>query len=39
MGVTAVKTFDYVIGGLGMIPGVIVYVYFGSTLNNISDAV
>ena len=39
MGVTAVKPQHYAIGGIGMVPAVIVYVYFGSTLHSISDAV
>ena len=37
MGITAITLKDYSIGGLGMIPGTIVYVYLGTTLGNISD--
>jgi biopolymer transport protein ExbB/TolQ len=38
MGITKVKLPKYVLGGLGMIPGTIVYVYFGTAISNISDA-
>ena len=38
MGVTSVKFKDYAIGGLGMIPGTIVYVFVGTTIGNIADA-
>ena len=38
MGVTAVSFKHYVIGGLGMIPGTIVYVFVGTTIGNIADA-
>jgi len=38
MGVTAVKFWDYALGGLGMIPGTIVYVFIGTTISDIADA-
>lgn len=38
MGITKVAFAKYTLGGLGMIPGTIVYVYFGTTVSNISDA-
>ncbi|CAI2367132.1 unnamed protein product [Moneuplotes crassus] len=38
MGITKVAFSKYTLGGLGMIPGTIVYVYFGTTISNISDA-
>ena len=38
MGVTSVHFKDYAIGGLGMIPGTIVYVFVGTTIGNIADA-
>ena len=38
MGVTSVRLKQYSLGGFGMIPGTIVYVYFGTTISNISDA-
>ena len=38
MGITAVSFFDYAIGGLGMIPGTIVYVFVGTTIGSIQDA-
>lgn len=39
MGVTGIKLTHYAIGGVGMIPGVVVYVYFGSALSSVSDAI
>lgn len=36
MGITAVSFFDYAIGGFGMIPGTIVYVFIGTTLGSIT---
>lgn len=38
MGITSVTFFDYAIGGLGMIPGCIVYVFVGTTIGSIQDA-
>lgn len=38
MGITKVNLTKYALGGLGMIPGTIVYVYFGTAISNISDA-
>ena len=36
MGITAVSFMDYAIGGFGMIPGTILYVFVGSTLGSIT---
>jgi len=38
MGVTGVKFSHYAIGGIGMIPGTIVYVFVGTTISSITDA-
>ena len=38
MGVTAVSFWDYAIGGLGMLPGTMVYVFVGTTLGSITQA-
>ena len=38
MGVTGVKITHFLIGGFGMVPGVVVYVYFGTCLKNLADA-
>ena len=38
MGITGVKFWDYAFGGVGMIPGTIVYVFIGTTISNIADA-
>eukprot|EP00357_Protocruzia_adherens_P003189 CAMPEP_0114989224 /NCGR_PEP_ID=MMETSP0216-20121206/10074_1 /TAXON_ID=223996 /ORGANISM="Protocruzia adherens, Strain Boccale" /LENGTH=308 /DNA_ID=CAMNT_0002352169 /DNA_START=650 /DNA_END=1576 /DNA_ORIENTATION=+ len=37
LGTTTVTIREYMIGGFGMIPGTIAYVYLGATLNNIAD--
>ena len=37
MGITGVSVRNFALGGFGMIPGTLVYVYFGSALSNISD--
>ena len=38
MGITVVSFLDYAIGGFGMIPGTIVYVFVGTTIGSIQDA-
>ena len=38
MGITGVKFWDYALGGFGMIPGTVVYVFIGTTVSNIADA-
>lgn len=38
MGITSVTFKSYAIGGFGMIPGTIVYVFVGTTISNISAA-
>lgn len=38
MGITSVNFKSYAIGGFGMIPGTIVYVFVGTTIGNIADA-
>jgi uncharacterized membrane protein YdjX (TVP38/TMEM64 family) len=38
MGITTVTLRDYCIGCIGMLPGTIAYVYFGSALGSISQA-
>ena len=38
MGITSVTFKAYAIGGIGMIPGTIVYVFVGTTISNISAA-
>ena len=38
MGITAVSFFDYAVGGFGMIPRTIVYVFVGTTIGSIQDA-
>lgn len=35
MGITAVSFFDYAVGGLGMLPGTLVYVFVGTTIGSI----
>lgn len=37
MGITGVKIKDYALGGLGMIPGTIMFVSIGTTLSNVAD--
>ena len=37
-GITGVKFWDYALGGFGMIPGTITYVFIGTTISNIADA-
>lgn len=37
MGITGVRVFKYSVGGLGMIPGTAVYVYFGSTISDLAS--
>ena len=36
MGITAVSFVHYALGGLGMIPGTVVYVFIGTTLGSIT---
>ena len=38
MGITAVSFFHFALGGVGMIPGTIVYVFVGTTLGSITQA-
>ena len=38
MGITAVSFYAYAVGGLGMIPGTVVYVFVGTTIGSIQDA-
>merc|ERR1719232_1426227 len=38
MGVTGVSFINYAIGGVGMIPGTVVYVFIGTTLGSITQA-
>ena len=35
MGITAVSFFDFAVGGLGMLPGALVYVFVGTTIGSI----
>ena len=39
MGLTAVSVGNYTLGGLGMIPGTIVYIFIGTTIGSIQDAI
>ena len=39
LGVTSVKFVDFALGGVGMIPGALVYVFIGTTLGSIGKAV
>ena len=39
LGVTSVKFVDFALGGFGMIPGALVYVFIGTTIGSINDAV
>jgi uncharacterized membrane protein YdjX (TVP38/TMEM64 family) len=38
MGITDIKTSHYIIGCLGMLPGVLVYVFIGTTVSSIAEA-
>ena len=38
MGITGVSFFNYAVGGVGMLPGTIVYVFVGTTIGSIQDA-
>jgi uncharacterized membrane protein YdjX (TVP38/TMEM64 family) len=38
MGITEIKTSHFIIGNLGMLPGVIVYVFIGTTISSIAEA-
>ena len=39
LGVTSVKFRDFALGGIGMIPGAFMYVFIGTTIGSITDAV
>ena len=39
MGITKMEMWKYALGGLGMIPGTVVYVYFGTAISDISDVI
>lgn len=39
MGLTAVKVREYALGGIGMIPATIFFVYIGTTLDSVSKVV
>ena len=39
MGVTGVSFGEYAIGGVGMLPGTIVYVFVGTTVGSLTDLV
>ena len=39
LGVTSVRFWDFAIGGVGMIPGAFIYVFIGTTIGSITDAV
>ena len=38
LGVTSVSLKDFAIGGLGMIPGAFIYVFIGTTLGSVNEA-
>mmetsp|Transcript_27984 Transcript_27984/g.37350 ORF Transcript_27984/g.37350 Transcript_27984/m.37350 type:complete len:82 (+) Transcript_27984:683-928(+) len=38
MGITAVSFFAYAVGGIGMLPGTLVYVFVGTTIGSIQEA-
>lgn len=39
MGVTGISLTKFSIGGVGMIPGVVAYVYFGTALKSLGDVI
>ena len=39
LGITAVSLRDFAIGGIGMLPGTFVYVFIGTTIGSINDAI
>ena len=39
LGVTSIRFVDFALGGLGMIPGALVYVFIGTTIGSINRAV
>ena len=39
MGITSIQTRHYIIGNTGMIPGTLTYVFIGTTISDIADAV
>ena len=39
LGVTSVRFRDFAIGGIGMLPGAFVYVFIGTTIGSINEAV
>ena len=38
MGLTSISVYSFFLGGFGMLPGSIVYIFLGTTISNIADA-
>jgi uncharacterized membrane protein YdjX (TVP38/TMEM64 family) len=38
LGITDMKTKDYIIGMVGMLPGTLLFVFIGTTISDIADA-